>query len=303
MLHQVAQQLADTETDHYYTAYYGNHPVIRFAINSGLLDRSIMGGEFRRRTEAYFAENGLVNDYRGASHDYDFVVTSTDMVIQSNIRGKKIVLVQEGMTDPEGIMYHIVKRLRLPRYLGSTAATGLSDAYIKFCVASEGYADHFARKGVKREKMVVTGIPNYDNVAQFLDNDFPYRNYVLVATSDIRETFGRDDRKGFIRKCQAIANGRQLIFKLHPNEIVERAVREIERYAPGALVMTGGKTEHMIANCDVLITQYSTVVYIGLALGKEVHSYFNVDELRKMTPLQNGGRSAYNIAQVIKQHL
>jgi len=54
----------------------------------------------------------------------------------------------------------------------------------------------------------------------------------------------------------------------------------------------------MIANSDVLITRYSTVVYVGLALGKEVHSDFDNNELRRLLPIQNGGRSALNIAHV-----
>ena len=54
----------------------------------------------------------------------------------------------------------------------------------------------------------------------------------------------------------------------------------------------------MIANCDVLITRYSTVVYVGLALGKEVHSDFDVNELKRLLPIQNSGRSAFNIAHV-----
>jgi hypothetical protein len=40
------------------------------------------------------------------------------------------------------------------------------------------------------------------------------------------------------------------------------------------------------------------VVYVGLALDKEVHSAFPIDELRTLTPMQNGGRSAENIATV-----
>ena len=31
----------------------------------------------------------------------------------------------------------------------------------KFCVASEGYRDLFISKGVKPEKIYVTGIPNF----------------------------------------------------------------------------------------------------------------------------------------------
>ncbi|MEI9935149.1 MAG: hypothetical protein WDM71_09950 [Ferruginibacter sp.] len=62
-----------------------------------------------------------------------------------------------------------------------------------------------------------------------------------------------------------------MIFKLHPNEQEERAISEIKECAPeSALIYTEGSTEHMIANCDELITQYSTVVYIGIALNKKV---------------------------------
>ena len=59
---------------------------------------------------------------------------------------------------------------------------------------------------------------------------------------------------------------------------------------------TDGNINHMIANCDVLITKYSTVVYIGIALGKEVHSYFDINLLKDLTPIQNEGKSAELIA-------
>src|SRR5207249_7217172 len=114
-----------------------------------------------------------------------------------------------------------------PRYLASTAATGLSHAYDYFCVASQGYRDLFIRKGVDPAKIRITGIPNFDNCASALDNDFPYRGYVLVATSDMRETFKYENRKAFIEKCLRIADGRQLIFKLHPNENIARATVEL----------------------------------------------------------------------------
>ncbi|MBK8985315.1 MAG: hypothetical protein IPM39_04415 [Chloroflexi bacterium] len=158
----------------------------------------------------------------------------------------------------------------------------------------------FAAKGINPQKLIVTGIPNFDNCAQFSHNDFPYRGYVLVATSDARETFKRDDRAAFIRQALVIANGRFPIFKLHPNENKQRAIDEIRALAPRALVLTQGDIGPLIANCDVLITQYSTVVYIGLALGKEVHSYFDVNLLRRLAPSQNGGLSGRNIATVCR---
>jgi hypothetical protein len=172
--------------------------------------------------------------------------------------------------------------------VAGTSTNGLSNEYTLFCVASEGYRNHFIRNGADPEKVVVTGIPNFDNCARYLANRFPWRHFVLVCTSDCRETFAYENRKGTILNAVRIANGRQLIFKLHPNEDALRATREIERYAPGALVYHDGCAEEMIANCDVLITRFSSTAYVGLALGKEVHSAFDVEELRRMTPIQTG---------------
>ena len=58
----------------------------------------------------------------------------------------------------------------------------------------------------------------------------------------------------------------------------------------------------MVANCDVLITQYSSVVYVGIALGKEVHSYFDIEMLYRLLPLQHAS-AAKNIARVCRQFL
>lgn len=303
MMHKIAQNLP--EYDCYFTPYYCNG-IFRVYQKLGLLDFTIIGGQNRRRTENYLWKNGVKIDYAGEAHDYDLYVTCTDLYVQKNIKKKKVILVQEGMTDPENFMYHLVRhthRFGMPRWLASTSTTGLSDCYDKFCVASEGYREHFENKGVKPEKIVVTGIPNFDHAAEFLNNDFPHKHYVMVATTDTRENFKWDNRIKFIESAVEIAKGRQLLFKLHPNENRERSTAEILKIIPTALVYQDGNTNHMIANCDVLITQFSSVVYVGMALNKEVHSYFDIDSLRKMTPIQNGGTSAVNIAQVCREHI
>jgi hypothetical protein len=69
------------------------------------------------------------------------------------------------------------------------------------------------------------------------------------------------------------------------------------------MIFTDGITDHMIANCEELITQYSTVVYTGIALGKKVHSFFDVEQLKKLAPIQNGGTSAVNIADMIRRYI
>ncbi|MBK9053244.1 MAG: hypothetical protein IPL78_20775 [Chloroflexi bacterium] len=293
-MHAIARHL-EAEYDCYFSPMYADGLLRRLA-EAGYLDFTIMGGRFRQQTEAYLNEHNLRVDYRGEGHDYALVLMGTDLIVPRNVRGRKFILVQEGMTDPENLAYYLVKWFGLPRYLASTATNGLSNAYDLFCVASEGYRELFIRKGVHPEKIVVTGIPNYDNAARLRQNDFPFHDYVLVATSDARETGKRDNRQKFIRHCLDIAGRRQIIFKLHPNEKRDRAIREIRAQAPDALVFTDGAVDPMIANCSALITQYSTVVYTGIALGKEVHSYFDVSLLRRLAPIQNGGTSGRHIA-------
>jgi hypothetical protein len=230
--------------------------------------------------------------------DYDLAVMGTDLAIPRQLRRRPILLLQEGMIDPETWAFALVRKKVVPRWWASTAAIGLSDAYERFCVASEGFRDRFADKGVSRDKMVVTGLPSFDDMESYRHNDFPLRGYVLAATSDTRETLKLDNRRKFIRRVLDIAAGRPVVFKLHPNENMSRSRREITRLAPKAEVFFNGPTAAMIANCDVLITQYSTVVFIGLALGKECHSYFDIEELKRLLPIQNGGRSAARIAEV-----
>jgi hypothetical protein len=303
-MHQIALLLPDY--DCYFSQLYSNHPVVRLAKRTGLLDTTILAGEFKRKGDAYLEKHRLRNDYaRGIyGHSYDLVLLCTDLLVTKELRRVKTIWVQEGMTDPVTSWGKWARRMGLPAYFAkNTAFNGSGNICDIYCAASEGYKAQFSRLGTDVSKIVVTGIPNYDNAAAFLQNDFPHTGYVLAATSDIRETFNTDDRPAFIRRCVEIAGSRQLIFKLHPNEKKERAVAEINELAPSALIYTEGNTEHMIANCAELITQYSTVVYIGIALGKKVYSYFDVDQLKRLAPVQNGGVSASHIADVCRHYI
>jgi hypothetical protein len=214
--------------------------------------------------------------------------------------------VQEGMVDVLTDRAKIIRTLNLPGFLaGSTALNGSANLCDVYCAASHGYKEYFSKLGTDDEKLLVTGMINYDNIAAtIVDNNFPHHGYVFVATSDIRECYGKDDRPAFLKQATRIANGRQLIFKLHPNEIVERAVNEIKENTPSdTIIFTDGNINHMIANCDELITQYSTVVYTGMALNKKVHSYFEIDFLKRLAPIQNGGVSAQTIAEVCRNYI
>ena len=297
MMHQISQHLEGY--DCFFTPYYGDG-YIKFLVDKGYLKFSILNGTFKWNTEKYLNQHNLKIDSRGMNNNYDLVYTCADLIIPKNIRNKKVILVQEGMTDPENLMFYLVKYLKLTRWLASTSVMGISNLYTLFCVASNGYKDFFIRKGVKAEKIIVTGIPNFDNLQQFAKSDFPHKNFVLAATSDARETYKIENRKKLIKNCVKIANGRQLIFKLHPNENIERATKEINRFAPGALIYSSGNINYMIANCDALITRFSSTVYVGIFFGKEVYSYYDINELKKLLPIQNNGTSAQNIAKVGK---
>jgi hypothetical protein len=299
-MHQISKHLSDYE--HSFSPYYcdGFDEILR---RLGLTEFTIAGNKVVGRCRMYLQNHGLIIDYQGKNRPYDLVVTCSDVYLQKNIRDNRIILVQEGIIDPESIMFRLVKRLRfLPRWMADTAMTGLSDAYRAFCVASEGYRDFFIQRGARPEKIVVTGIPNFDNCRRYCTNDFPYKHYVLACTSNRREIFRHEDREAFIRRALEIAGGRQLIFKLHPNENVERATREIRAHAPGAIVFATGSAEEMIANCDALITRFSSTAFVGVALGKDTYSDFDMDKLRRLMPLQNDS-AALNIANVCRRIL
>jgi hypothetical protein len=303
-MHQISLQLP--EYDSWFSQIFTDSPVLKFLKkHTSLGDNTILGGQFKARSEDYLQRNQLNIDYGGKKNRYDLVVYCSDLIVASSLLKYKTVWVQEGMIDKPTFLSNAVKQLGLPAYFGgNTALNGSTNQFDIYCAASEGYKDLFTMGGTDRNKLFVTGIPNYDNCAISLKNNLPYHDYVMVATSDMRETYRYEDREAFIRQTVKIANGRQLLFKLHPNEKFARAEAEIKKYAPlDTLIYQAGNTDEMIANCCELITQYSTVVYTGLALGKKVHSYFDLNELKNRMPIQNNGTSAKNIANICRAYI
>lgn len=303
-MHQISAQLAG-DYDCWFSRYYADSPLINWGVRRGWLDHTVMADKFSRAAEDYLRPHQPKFDHHARHNRYDLVVTCSDLIVPRAVRSTRSVWVQEGMVDEVTWLTKVVKTLGLPRYFSvNTSLNGSSNLCDVYCAASDGYKSFFTTMGTDTDRIFVTGIPNFDNLQQFRTNDFPYRDYVMVATSDIRETFRTDDRPAFIRKAVEMAGGRRLLFKLHPNEVRERAEAEIRGIAPSdTLVLQQGNTNEMIANCAELITQYSTVVYVGIALGKPVSSYFDVDELRRLTPIQNNGTSAANIARVCRDFL
>ena len=307
-MHQIADLLADEYEPYYSQLYYDGwmRGFYNWLLRHKVLDKTIVTGLIKQKADRYIAVNQLRRDFenRELRHDYDLVVCCSDIVVPWPLLARtKSVFVQEGMTDPLHLWARLVKRFtRFPILAIGTSLNGMNNCCDVYCVASEGYARHFEQIGVDKEKIIVTGIPNFDDVQKVRNNSFPHRGYVMVATTDMRETFRPDNRKKFIRQATRIAAGRPMLFKFHPNEIMDRALAEVKRWAPpGTLIFTEGNTEEMIANSVELITQYSTVAYVGLALGIPTHSYFDVDDLKRKLPQQNGGLSAGRIADICRQ--
>jgi hypothetical protein len=305
-MHKIASHLT-SNYDCYFSQIFDDGMAINLLLKTGLVESVVISDTYREKAENYYKQHGLQGDYRGEmlGNTYDLVVMCSDIVFPKKFKTTKTIFVQEGMTDPMTIWSKIVHSMGLPGYYAmSTALNGASNLCDIYCVASQGYKDKFAEAGTDESKIIVTGMPNFDDLRSYLNNDFPHKNYVLAATSDIRELYGFDNRKKFIKNCVDIAAGRQLIFKLHPNELKDRAIAEIRKYTPAnTLVFTDGNANHMVANSSVLITQYSTLGYVGLELGKEVHSYFDIDELKRLAPLQNNGTSSKKIATICRAYI
>ena len=300
IMHQISKELP--EYDAYFTPYFASGP-LWLMTKLKMLEFTIMGGEFKRKTLEYIKSNNLKLDFEGRNDDYDLVLTSQDLIVPRNIKKFKTILVQEGMTDPPDWRYHVTRFLGLGRWCASTSMTGLSHMYDYFCVASEGFREQFIDRGVNPNKIRVTGIPNFDNLEKFRNLEFEHKNFVLVATSDVRETTKYENRKKFLLNAKKIAGDKQIIVKLHPNELVKKRTVEVKKYLPEALVFHGVSIDPMIANCDVLITRFSSTIFPALALGKEVYCNIDLTDIKRLFPIQNGGTSAKVIANIARELL
>src|SRR6185312_9653995 len=229
-MHKIASYLTP-DYDCYFSQLFDDGMAINLLMKTGLVESVVISDTYREKAENYYKQHGLKNDYRGETlgNTYELVVMCSDMVFPKKFRNTKTIFVQEGMTDPMTIWSKIVLSMGLPGYYAmSTALNGASNQCDIYCVASQGYKDKFATAGTDESKIIVTGMPNFDDMQSYFTNDFPHKNYVLAATSDIRELYGFENRKKFIKNCVKIADGQQLIFKFHPNELQERAISEVK---------------------------------------------------------------------------
>ena len=163
-----------------------------------------------------------------------------------------------------GLTAQVCRRLRwLPRWLAGTALTGQSGLFDRFCVASQGYKDFFVEHGIEARKIGRHGHPELRRLPAIHGQHLPPpRLRARVHLRRARDAEARRPRRASFDARSTLANGRRVIFKLHPNEGPARA-DEIRALAPGALVYASGSAEEMIANADVVITQWSSTAFVG----------------------------------------
>ena len=80
-LHQIAQHIP--EYNCYFTPYYADG-IEGLIAKTGLLDFTVLGGRHQQDTRAYLASQNLPVDERGEKLEYDLVVTSSDLIIQTS---------------------------------------------------------------------------------------------------------------------------------------------------------------------------------------------------------------------------
>lgn len=306
-LHSISKFL-ESDYNVYYTQIFGEGLFLKIIAEIGLFDNTVFGTDssFTRASQEYIRSHQLNYDYRGESKGikYDLVLLSTDLLVPKSFKKIKTIWIQEGMIDPIHRFAMVVNKLKLPAYTtADTSLNGTTNQADVYCAMSSGYRDYFSQYGTDRSKILATGVPNFDNIEELKKTAYPEKGYVLVATSDIRDLGGNEDRIDFLKKCISIAQGRKLIFKPHPNENIDRVRLEILSLLPNATIITEPIIDTLIAHCDTLITQYSSCVYVGLILHKKIYSYFPIEELESKKPIQNQGKSAQIISEIAREFI
>jgi hypothetical protein len=231
---QIYQELKG-DFDGYFTQFFPHSRLEKFAVHIGLLENTIIDGRFRKKSEDFVREHNLNYDYGGFKNmgKYDLVFMCTDAIYPEVARRSKSIFVQEGMVDPLDTWSKWVNKMGLPAYFaGTTSLNGSRNGPDVYCVASEGYKQHFSSLGTQADKIIVTGIPNFDHCQSFLNNPFPYRDYVLVCTTDMRETFRRENRPEFIRQSVKIAAGRPSFSNCTPTKSGTVPTKKLWHFAP-----------------------------------------------------------------------
>ena len=295
-LHEISKHL-ETAYQCYFTPYYADGLVDVFR-RFGWLESTILGESHQKATLNYIKKYNLKLDHRGNDHDYDLVVTGSDLVVQNNIRGKKLLLVQEEITVPDTPFTQLVEWLTVPRLLANTSANGLSDRYDIFCVASQGYADRYVRKGLNPEKIKVTGIPRYASLQDARHETTVDRGVVHFATTPLSEPLKPKVRKAYLKEATQIADGRKIRIKLLPKGHVRRAKRQLRKIFPLVPIVVGDNLNQHFAR-----SRESICVLTAFTMAEKLHIFSDAQDVLSLMQVEQQIDSAEKIAKICRHLL
>ncbi|MEI5617261.1 hypothetical protein WB403_50080, partial [Streptomyces brasiliscabiei] len=84
-MHQISSYLSD-EYECWFTQFYPDYEFETWPLRAGLLENSIMSGEFKRKADAYLAAHGLRSDYMAQKNEYDMTVFCSDLIVPRKLR-------------------------------------------------------------------------------------------------------------------------------------------------------------------------------------------------------------------------
>lgn len=304
---EIANSLSDI--DIYFAPFFadGKLELLRKThIFDFIFRKTPLGNSSHRKIKKIILESGFKTDEKAKKRDYDLVVVPSDIYLPSKIIKSKIVLIQEGGLYPDNFILSLVKIGIAPRFFANTAALGLSDKYEFFCVASEEYRKFFIERGIKSEKLRVTGISYYDNFEKYrvYPKKIPKlpKKYVLACMSPSWESLGLE-WDSLISKARRKAKELKipLVVKVHPRE--ERyQIRRLRKQ--NILVYQKPTAEYFAASAKYAFVQSSTSIYSLIHFGIPTESTkLDIEKCKKLMAWQNNGTSAKNIAAVCREIL
>ena len=233
----------------------------------------------------YYCGTGVSPSTTGRHGPYDLVVDLLDVFLQKNIAATDRSR-SGAITDPEDDNFRLVAA---PLAHSRSGPRDGPRRLPRLCVASDrsrsvrrqgqGGGDRGHRRSTS-------------TTATLSRQHFPHRDFVLVYTSIAA---GSPPWRRSKSRSSSMRSGARDDLQVPPQRRPRASGGGSESVCTGCPIFTTGSAEAMIANCDVLITRYSSTVFVGLALGKETHSDYPMDELRRLQPVQNRS-AALNIA-------
>lgn len=179
----------------------------------------------------------------------------------------------------------LLRRLDLPFQFAHSFGGGEAR---RFAVMGEAFVDQFARQGVPREKMVVTGNPEHDALYyRCLATDsatakrhvcdelgLPLGPLAVFATAPLVGFISSDEQRRMTSSLvESIleSTGCSLVVKLHPRDELDYAF--VKSYGSRVAVCKEYDLIALMEACDLFISQGSSTILLAMAWGRPVVTF------------------------------